>query len=143
MNDAPDILRDYLLTQTPVTALVGTRIWAEMDEPPELSPKYTPTVGPAIVFKSRGGQPDSTNAILHISWQFKVYGLNTTANNNAQRRTYRALMDAMHDPLGRGGIQANIEVAGQTLIEPGTEWKYILMFAETWMRSGLPLYVPT
>jgi hypothetical protein len=142
--DAPAVLHDYLMSQGPLTALIGTRLWAEVDSPPdEGQNRYKPADGPAIAFKSRGGQPDYTNAILHLSWQLKVYGLNTAANNNARRRTYLALMDALHDPLGRGGVQAQIEVAGQTLTEPRTGWDYTLIFVETWMHSGLPTFTPS
>jgi len=140
MNDAPALLHAYLSSNAALTALIGNRLWAEEDTPP--ATLYKPSNGPAIAFKARGGQTDTTDTLLYTSWQFKVYGFDSEANNNARRRTYLALMDALHDPQGRGGISGSIEVAGQTLSEPRTEWEYILLFAQTWMYSGLPTYTP-
>lgn len=137
MIDAPDTLRDFLLTKTTITALIDTRIWAELDEPPV---GYKPSQGGAIVFKARGGAPDTTGAILRNSWQFKCYG----ADVYAIRAVYRALADVLHDAtLAGASFASGLEVAGQMLTEPRTNWPYMLSFFETWMRSGLPTYTPT
>lgn len=136
MIDAPDVLRDYLLTKTAITTLVGTRIWAQMTYPPE---GYKPSQGGAIVFKIRGGAPDYTSANLVLPWQFKSYGLSIYIASAIDR----ALADVLFDANGGGIISSRMEQAGQSIPEPQTDWPCILSFYETWMRSGLPLYVPT
>lgn len=139
MIDAPDVLRDFLLLQSNITTLVGTRIWAELDTPPK---GYTPSDGGAIVFKARPGiGPDATNSILHSSWQFKFYGPTIYVARNVYRATADRLFDAS---LFGASFQSAIEAEGQSIPpESATDWLFVLAFFETWMRSGLPVYSPT
>jgi hypothetical protein len=128
MIDAPDVLRDYLLSKPTLTALIGTRLWAERIYPPT---GYTPSQGGAIAFRSRGGAPDYSSALLGQSWQFKCYGANELAAN----AVYRALFDVLHDAKGGSIHSAHLDIAGQTLEEPTTGWPYVLCFYETIMLA--------
>lgn len=137
MIDAADVLRDYLLTQTALTTLTGTRIYAELTYPP---PGYKPDAGGAIVFKAAGAVYEAENAILRGRWQFKCYGPTIYVIRNV----YLALMDALHDTRGRGNILTSQPSGpGSTLEDPDTGWLFKLEFFETTMRSGLPVYSPS
>lgn len=128
MIDAPTILQTYLLSQTALIALTGTRIWKEHVTPPK---GYTTAQGSAICFRARGGTVDYSRAVLGNSWQFKCYGASVGAANVL----YRMLFDVLDDAKGSGIHMALLEIAGQTLIEPGTEWPYVLCFYETMMLA--------
>ena len=136
MNDPADIVRDYLLTVTNLTALTGTRIWAELNYPPA---GYKPSVGGAIVFRGDGVGYQAENAILRTRWQFKVYG----ADVYHIRTVYGALMDAMHDTRGLGNILSSQPQGPAAMLEDeGTNWPFKLEFIETAIRSGLITYAP-
>lgn len=139
MNDAADIVRDYLLTVSAITALTTTgRIWAELTYPPTTGTRYTPTTGAAIVFKSAGGGFLASNALLRNRWQFKFYGPDVYAI----RAVYLATMDAMHDAAGLGILSSQPEAPGTMLNDPESGWPFMLVFIETLIRSGLPQYSP-
>lgn len=138
MINAYDTLRDFLVAQSNITTLTSTRIWAEMDTPPG---SYKPSDGAAIVFKMRPGiGPDSSNSILHSSFQFKFYGPTIDVAWAVCRATSDRLFDAS---LFGASFQSAIEIDGQSVPEPQTDWPVVLAFYETWMRSGLPVYSPT
>lgn len=126
MIDAPATLRTYLLSQSTLTALTSTRIWAERVVP---KPGYKPSDGGAIAFRGRGGSVDYPGGLIRNSWQMKCYGTDE-ANANA---VYRALFDVLHDASGGGLRWAVMEVAGQTLLED-TGWPYVLTFYETFLN---------
>jgi len=136
MNDAADIVRDYLLSVTPIVTLTGTRIWAELNYPP---PGYTPSAGAAILFKNDGTSYLAENAILRNRWQFKVYG----ADVYLIRTVYSALLEAMHDTRGLGNIlSSQPQGPGALLEDAATNWPFRLEFIETTIRSGLVTYAP-
>ena len=135
MIDAPDILRDYLLSRSAITTLVGTRIWAQMTYPPS---GYKPSQGAALVFKTRGGAPDYTQAHLLLPWQLKSYG----ATIYIASALDRAIADALFDARWGDILESSMEQAGQPIPEPETDWPCILSFYATRMRSGLPIPVP-
>lgn len=121
MIDASLILRTYLASQTPLTNLVSSRLWAERIVP---LPDYKPHQGQAICFRSRGGPIDYGSQLLRISFQFKCYGL-----DEARAMTvYRRLFDALHDASYQEMAHARLEIAGQTLREPDTDWPFVLSF---------------
>ena len=137
MNDAADIVRDYLVAQPAIIALTGTRIWAELTYPPD---GYKPSHGEAIVFKSTPGSFDAANTLLRTRWQFKCYGPDAYQIRNV----YFALMDAMHDTQGRGNILSSQPAGPGTILEDARKgWPFMLVFIETLVRSGLPQYSPT
>lgn len=136
MNDAADIVRDYLVATPAVFTLTDTRIWAELTYPPK---GYRPGDGEAIVFKNAGGGFIAENALMRNRWQFKFYG----ASVYPIRALYLATMDALHDTRGRGNIiSSQPEGPGTMLNDPGTEWPFMLVFIETLVYSGLPLHSP-
>jgi len=120
MIDASLILYTYL-TQTTLTSLTGDRLWAERLVP---LPDYKPHQGQAICFRSRGGPIDYGSQLLRISFQFKCYGLDEAR----AMAGYRALFDVLHDATHQEMAHAGLEIAGQTLREPDTDWPFVLSF---------------
>lgn len=106
---------------TNTVALTSTRVWPERDTP---IPDYKPAQGPAICFKARDDQYDEEDAVIWVSYQVKFYGL-TEKTAYDLYRTFRA--EAI--PY-RGNSVVNIvkEGGGQSLLEPDTEWFYVLAF---------------
>jgi hypothetical protein len=134
MIDAPDLLRDFLLGNAALTAIIGNRLWAEVNTPPEAA-QYKPSQGAAIVFKSAGGGMEAADTVVRVRWQFKVYG----PDIYSIRAAYLALVDCLHDTRGHGGILSSLlEVPGTMLAEPDTDWLFMLAFFETRMKSRLP-----
>ena len=85
MRDVASTVRDYLLTKSGVTALVGSRIYAERTYPPR---GWTASSGSTIVFKQRGGAPSYHSQQLEASLMFKCYGTTEVAAN----ALYQALL---------------------------------------------------
>lgn len=127
MIDAADVLHDYLAAQASLTAVTGTRIWAQRNTP---LPGYLPSQGGALVYRSRGGGVNYAGVLLRTSWQMKCYG----ADVYGADAVYRALFDVLHEAQGSGLRWAQLEIAGQPLDDPQTGWPYVLCFYETWMR---------
>ncbi len=132
MIDTPTVLLAYLRSKTALTALTGTRIWAELVMPRK---GYTPSQGAAICFRTRGGQLDYSSAVIRQSWQFKCYAADELAANTL----YRTLVDVLDSQAKTGIIQsALLESTGQTLHETELEmsgWAYVLCYFETLMLA--------
>lgn len=124
MIDVAAATRTYLLSKPAITAVFGTRIYAETDYP---EVDYTPSDGPALCFKSRGGSMDTEqDVILTPSMQFKCFGIDEETANEG----YRALFDALNGDQGSTVRWSRCEVLGQVLRETAerTEWIYVLTF---------------
>lgn len=135
MIDAPKVLSDFLTANSDLHDLVGARIWAEYNTPPEAA-HYKPSQGAGMVFKGAGGGMEAADTVLRSRWQFKVYG----ADSYVIRAAYLALVTALHDVRGRGGISSSsLEVPGTMLAEPDSGWLFMLTFFETRMKSRLPI----
>lgn len=130
MIDAPDVLHGYLAAQGDVVTTFGTRIWPERTT---AATGYRPTQGAALAFRSRTESVDYSSALLYNSWQCKVYGSDEKVANAA----YRVLVAALHDAQGDGLVSSLLENKAGTLVEPGTNFDYVLCFFETWMRAQI------
>lgn len=137
MIDAAKVVYDYLAADPYLHNAIGFRLWAEVNAPPATA-NYKPSLGAAIAFKSAGGGIEASDTVLRSRWQFKVYG----PDAYIIRTAYLALVDALHDTKGRGGIATSLlDVPGTMLSEPDTEWLFMLVFFETRMKSRLPIPV--
>lgn len=129
MIDAPKALRDYLLTNAALVALVGTRIYAETNTP---ATDYTPSDGGAVCFQFRGGKADYSDALMVPSVQFKCYGATTVKAQEVYRALYTALQNAAAGTMR----WARCEVAGQSLAEePSGGWPFVLTFFKVWIAN--------
>lgn len=128
--DSPTVLRQFLAAQTPLTSLIGSRLWGERNVPIE---GYTPSDGPCLVFRTRGGLGlDYSSTILRESWVFKAYG----EDEDEARLVYRTLFSVLHDAKGAGLYLAQVEVPGQSLEEPVLKWPYSLSYWTTLMMAN-------
>lgn len=127
MTDVHEAIRDYLLTTT-LAQRVGSRIYAGRDVPP---PGYKPTDGPCVVFRARGGDIRSDEALVQASIQCRCYGV----SERDAYVTYNALVSALH--ARRGGLMrwAFLEIIGQPMTEPATGWDVILSFFSVWISK--------
>lgn len=130
IDDSATILT-YLLSRAELTALVGSRIWAESNTPP--ADQYKPSDGPGICFKRRGGGFDYEAVNLFPSYQFKIYGADgaagqTTSPEASANQVYRTLFDIFNYHSEYLIKSAELEAQGQTLFEPDTRWLYVLCF---------------
>lgn len=126
MIDAGAAIRTSLLTQTTLTSVISTRLWAERVTPLE---GYVPAQGGAIAFRIRGGGTMYHNGLISPSVQFKCYGIDEKTANTV----YRALFDTLHDKAFSSIRAAQCEVLGQTAQEPDTQWPYVLTFFTIWL----------
>lgn len=133
MIDVSKQIYDYLLTQSAVTALVGsgssTRIAPDRSTPQKL---FRPEDGPAIVFEPRGGfAPGYDQQILDISYKFKFYGDSSLASDSQHKSAfdvYGAVHDALVDKIFGCVYWAGIEVTYQMYEEFALNWPYALAF---------------
>lgn len=138
MIDDVELLRNYLLTQSTLTAptLVGNRFWGGMNVPPK--DEYKPADGAGVVFKAAGGGLEASDTVLRTRWQFKIYGV----DRYIRRDAYLALADCLHNTRGRGGIlSSSVETTATPLTEPDSKWQFLLFYVETRIKSRLPVPV--
>lgn len=102
-------------------ALVGPRIYAHRDNPPE---GYKVSDGPCICMKVRGGSPPYPSGLDAPSVQFKCIGRSEVE----ALRVYDALYSALHEYQGGVVRWMLCEVYGQLVYEPQTGWVTVLTF---------------
>lgn len=128
MVDVHDVIRDYLLTQSALTAQVGARIYAGRDVPPKA---YQLSDGACVTFRVRGGNEDYEGALARPSVQFKCYG----ASEYQAGVVAQLLDDALHEGRDTSVLYAQREMLPQPLEEPNTEWRYALVFYQFLIRQ--------
>jgi len=134
MIDDQKIIRDHLVSVAALTTLVGSRIYAGRETPPEA---WKPSSGACIVFKRRGdrflGEDD---VVVSASYQFKCYGSGGNLNQQvlSSNAVYRALVDALHVEQGYKIMGAQKEAGGDTLVEPGARFPFVLAFFRAQLR---------
>lgn len=121
MIDALQAIRDFLLADAALTALVSTRVFAGRDVPPR---GVQPGDGALITFRIRGGAPDYENALLWPSVQIKCYG----ATEYTAEAVYRTLYDALQCARGEQVLHAELETLGGQLEEPETGWFFTVSY---------------
>lgn len=126
MINAEAVVRAVLVNRMPA----GTNIYAAA----ELPAGYTPSAkGAAVLFQQRGGAPAYHSRTLKSSFQFRCYA----ANEAAARDLDRALFDALNDVQSFLGMQnARCSVLGQLLVEPQTEWRFVLSYWDVFLKNS-------
>lgn len=125
LSDAPQHLRDFLLANATLAALVGTRVYAERTEPVE---GYKLGDGPCVCFLV-GGAMDYSGALQRARVQFKCYGADEIVTNAA----HRALHNALERQSGQYIRWAISQTLGQTLRELDTKWTFVLSYFQIWI----------
>jgi hypothetical protein len=128
VNETKAVL-DFLLAQSALTAVTSTRIWSDVDEPPE---GYRPSDGVGICFKVRGGVDHDPSVIVDPSFQFKVYG----ATEHIARQGARVLHDNFNEKANKDILTVRRETLPVPLQEPDAGWTYALVFYRVMVRSN-------
>ena len=107
----------FLLTDGPLRALVGLRIWGGISSPPR-GADYNPSDGGAICVQTIAGSDDYTDLLRHESVQFKCY--------ESSRAKADILAGTLHEIL-QNQVTSKIKWARRTLTarvlaEPDTGW---------------------
>jgi hypothetical protein len=129
MIDANKAIRDFLVTQTGLTALVSTRIYN-----PSLKAGYTL---PAIAYSIRGGVSDPyIPGIISPSVQFRCYDDNPIDARAVYRALYDALQGIQNTTIGSYKIlSAREESQGQDMRDPdNSNLYYVLAFFDIQVR---------
>ena len=122
------VVLDFLLAQSALTAITSTRIWSDVDVPPE---GYKPSVGVGICFRVRGGVDHDPSVIVDPSFQFKIYG----ATEAIARQAARVLHDNFNEKANKDILTVRRETLPVPLKEPDAGWTYALVFYKVMVRS--------
>lgn len=134
MIDAADTLRDYLLSDPALFALVSNRIWMGLSTPPPNV--YKPSQGGALTIAEASKNTEGADTILRKRWQCKAYGPDIYTIEQVDM----ALVAAMLAFAARraGILGAELSGGGPILPEAGSGWLFKPSFYETRMKSALP-----
>ena len=129
--DTNSILVTYFKTQSTLTDLTTT---ARIYGPPGLPADFT--IQPAVSFFTSGGNSDLyVTELRSPSKTIKCWGSTPVE----ARQVYRALYQVLQG-IERVTVESNIilcaeqEVEGQDLIDPDTDWPFVLTFFKVMMR---------
>jgi hypothetical protein len=119
MVDMEATLRAKLAANGPLVAAVGSRIYAAE----KLPAGYKPSVGGAVLFKVSGGSADYA-ITLRPTVQVRSYGL----DEGAARQVDRLVFDALHDLQSGNVLKVQVDILGQLVADPETDWRYVLSY---------------
>lgn len=134
MIDPTKVLIEYLKkSATPLYTSVGTRIYC-----PRL-PEDFHNSEPALVLFCRSGIAHRKVPVFTPSYQIACYGGSPYAAD--AKAVYLALHDVLHEVSMESTasgmlMSAHEEIMGQELIDPDTDWPYILTFYQCNMRPN-------
>lgn len=149
MVDANLLVRDYLLTQTPVTALLGTNANSSIYCGYDLPEHFDPKLGPAIqIFRSGGLSHPEITPLVDARVHIRVWA--DVEKPFLASRAYAAINDALHGVTGitlaDGTIVRALEVtAPQEMTDPETGWVAVFAFYAVMARpnGSSPLTPPS
>lgn len=119
MVDIEATLRTLLAANTPLTDVVAGRIYAAE----RLPAGYKPSIGGAVLFKVSGGLADYA-ITLRPTIQVQSYGL----DESTARQVDRLVFDALHDAQKGNVLKVQIDILGQMVADPETDWRYVLSY---------------
>jgi hypothetical protein len=146
--DAAVLVREYLLTQSNVTALLGTNINGSIYCAYDLPEHFKPELGPAIqIFRAGGHSHEEITPLLDARIQIKAWS--DQERYSVASALYAAINDALHGACGLtvtdGTIIRALEVDGPIeMTDPDTGWVTMYAFYTVMARpngSSVP-YVP-
>jgi hypothetical protein len=118
-------IRDFLLLHTSLTSVVGQRIYASRELPPEYHPDPSENdpektdKGPGILFWIRGGPRDYTRRIQECDVWFECYALDEIT---AQTLAEITLFDILDCKKGQYILFAHQDIEPQITRSPDTDW---------------------
>jgi hypothetical protein len=133
MRDILAAIRTFLVGKPEVVAEFGSRVYAGRHLPPiDGANAYTPDLGTCLCFSLRGGSVNYCRTAHELSVQFIVYG----QSEIDVMRGYGIVFDLLDDKVGDGIVRwGQLEVAGQSLVDPETNWPMVLSFFKVWINA--------
>lgn len=127
MPDRFTIVREFLLAQPALTALIGDRI--EVGGPLSgtdgtISAQFDINDGPAIVYNTRGGTRDETDLIILQSFQFLCYAIDTVT----AMRVADTLYSVLRGKKSRYILYADQDTEPQLSQESAADWPFAFSF---------------
>jgi hypothetical protein len=88
-----------------------------------------------LLYTSRGGGEDYSSATLRVSVQFRSFGL----TQNDAIAVDKALWTVLNDKPKEGTCMAmaRLEVPGQILLDPDTQWIFCLSYYQVYFINSL------
>ncbi len=123
------VLREYLLADTALAALVGTNVaYPDLPADTDIAGKMGTAVR-AVVFGARGGRSDIETPLLRPSYQVRCWALRPAE----AREVYAAVFDALHGKNNLAGTSGKIlsafeEVSPQDVTDDDTGWATVIGF---------------
>jgi hypothetical protein len=148
MVDASVIIRDYLLTRSEVTALLGTNANGSIYCAFDLPEHFDPTLGPAIqLFRAGGHSHAEITPLVDARVQIRAWA--DVEQYSAASALYGAINDVLHGLCGaampHGTILRALEVDGPLeFTDPETGWVAMYAFYQVLATpiAGPEAYVP-
>jgi hypothetical protein len=140
MVDVPVLVREHLLTQAAVTALLGTNANSSIYAAPDMPQTFDAAKGPAIQIIRAGGltHPEILE-LVEARIQLRVWA--DQQKYQLVSDVYGAVHDALHGlngiSLTDGTILSATEVTGpQEMTDPDTSWVTINSFYQVMARPN-------
>ncbi len=150
MVDASVLVREYLLGQSEVTALLGTNANNSIYCAYDLPEHFDPTLGPAIqLFRAGGHSHEEITPLLDARIQIRVWS--DVERYSTAAAVYAAINDVLHGATGQtvtdGTIVRALEADGPLeMTDPETGWIAIYAFYTVMARpagsSAPSVYTP-
>jgi hypothetical protein len=130
--DVAVLIREHLLNQAEVTALLGTNLNGSIYCAADLPEHFDPKLGPAIqLVRSGGGSHDEITVLVNARVQVRVWA--DVEQYQLASNVYGAINDTLHGvtmvSLADGVILSALEATGpQEMSDPDTGWAAVNSF---------------
>ena len=144
MVDANLILREYLLAQSTVTALLGTNANGSIYCGYDLPEKFDPKLGPAIqIYRTGGHSHPEITPLIDARMMVRVWA--DVEQDVVASQVYGAINDVLHGLCGYnvadGTIVRSLEVTGPLeMTDPETGWVAVYAFYQVMARPSSGYY---
>jgi len=140
MVDVPVLLREYLLSQLSVTALLGTNLNGSIYAGSDLPEKFNPALGPGIqIFRAGGLNNAEIPQLIHSRVQIKIIADDEQYQvaSDLYGAAFDALQGATNLRLSDGTILSAEEVTGPAeMTDPATNWVSVYGFFAVMARPN-------
>ena len=140
MVDVNLLLRKYLLSQTSLTALLGTNANGSIYASADIPAKVDPALGPFIqIIRSGGAAYVEIPPLIKARMQIRAWA--DVEKKKLVMSVYGAIFDALHGATGlvfpEGTILSALEVTGpQEMTDPDTGWVALNSFYSVMARPN-------
>lgn len=131
MVDVNFLVRKFLLSQSSVTALLGTNLNNSIYSSSDLPEHFDPKLGPAIqIFRSGGSSHEEILPLINARIQVRTWA--DVGKKKLAATVYGSIFDVLHGATAvfpEGTILSALEVTGpQEMTDPDTAWVAVNSF---------------